>query len=90
MVIDNESSGDEPGELSHLHASARWAARLPTVERLRYVRADRWIGYTRASEALARGTEGFGPGSGGSVCLCSSRPCWVTRLTEAPVILHVG
>ena len=26
--------------------------------------------------APSRGTEGFGPGSGGSVCLRSSRPCW--------------
>lgn len=39
-------------DLSHLHASARRAALLPAGERLRYVRADRWIGYTRATEAL--------------------------------------
>nr|WP_193081909.1 TniB family NTP-binding protein [Brevibacterium aurantiacum] len=29
-------------------------ARLPADERLRHVRADRWIGYSRASEALER------------------------------------
>jgi hypothetical protein len=40
--------------LSHLHETARRIARLPDEERLRYVRADRWIGYTRATEALAQ------------------------------------
>jgi hypothetical protein len=38
-------------DLSHLHPAAQQAARLPAGERLRYVRADRWIGYTRAAEA---------------------------------------
>ena len=42
----------EPLDLSHLHAAAQEIARLPAGERLRYVRADRWIGYTRATEAL--------------------------------------
>jgi hypothetical protein len=42
----------EPLDLSHLHAAAQQVARLPAGERLRYVRADRWIGYTRATEAL--------------------------------------
>jgi hypothetical protein len=41
-------------DLSHLHETARRIARLPDEERLRYVRADRWIGYTRATEALAQ------------------------------------
>jgi hypothetical protein len=45
---------DEPLDLAHLHESARRIARLPDDERLRYVRADRWIGYTRATDALAR------------------------------------
>jgi hypothetical protein len=47
----------EPGEaedLSHLRQAAQQIARLPGVERLAYVRADRWIGYTRAAEALAK------------------------------------
>jgi hypothetical protein len=44
---------DDP-DLSHLHPDAREAALLPGPERLRYARADRWIGYTRATEALAR------------------------------------
>ncbi len=41
-------------DLSHLHPAAQRVARLPGEERLRHVRADRWIGYTRATEALAR------------------------------------
>jgi hypothetical protein len=44
----------EPEDLSHLHESARRIARLPDVERLRYVRADRWIGYPRAAAALTQ------------------------------------
>lgn len=43
-----------PADLSHLHPAARQVARLPAAERLRYVRADRWIGHTRAAEALDR------------------------------------
>lgn len=42
------------GDLSHLHPAAQQIARLPDAERLRYVRADRWIGYPRAAEALER------------------------------------
>ncbi|MEV0386047.1 TniB family NTP-binding protein [Nonomuraea sp. NPDC050643] len=41
-------------ELSHLHEAARLVARLPAAERLARVRADRWIGYTRATQSLAR------------------------------------
>ena len=41
-------------DLDHLHESARSVARLPAQERLRHVRADRWIGYTRATAALER------------------------------------
>jgi Bacterial TniB protein len=44
----------DPEDLSHLHEGARWVARLPSAERLRYVRADRWIGYTRATQALEK------------------------------------
>jgi hypothetical protein len=44
----------EPLDLSHLHPSAHRIAMLPAVERVRHVRADRWIGYTRASEALTQ------------------------------------
>jgi len=53
-VVDHVVIGEEPEELSHLHPTARALARLPDTERLGYVRADRWIGYTRASEALAQ------------------------------------
>lgn len=46
--------GAESADLSHLHPGARRIARLGAKERLRYVRADRWIGYTHATRALAR------------------------------------
>ncbi|MFG2088513.1 TniB family NTP-binding protein [Spirillospora sp. NPDC048824] len=49
----------DPEDLSHLHQVARRVARLPSPERLRYVRADRWIGYTRAAQALAELEELF-------------------------------
>lgn len=49
----------DPEDLSHLHEASRRVARLPAAERLRYVRADRWIGYTRASQALAELEELF-------------------------------
>jgi hypothetical protein len=45
-------TGDGPLDLSHLHEAAQLIARLPAEERLRYVRADRWIGDTRATAAL--------------------------------------
>jgi hypothetical protein len=41
-------------DLSHPHPAAQQIARLPDAERLRYVRADRWIGYPRAAEAVQR------------------------------------
>ncbi|KAB2388873.1 AAA family ATPase [Actinomadura montaniterrae] len=44
----------DPEDLSHLHEAARRVARPPAAERLAYVRADRWIGYTRATQAVAR------------------------------------
>ena len=48
------SETGEPDDLPHLHPAARRIARLPAAERLRHVRADRWIGYTRATDALDR------------------------------------
>ncbi|MEN6451482.1 MAG: TniB family NTP-binding protein [Thermoguttaceae bacterium] len=39
-------------DLSHLTPQAQELAILPDEQRLQYVRADRWIGYTRANEAL--------------------------------------
>jgi len=45
---------NEDVDLSHLHPAAQQIARLPDAERLRYIRADRWIGYPRATEALGR------------------------------------
>lgn len=44
----------EAEDLSHLHEAAQRIARLPAAERLAYARVDRWIGYTRATEALAK------------------------------------
>ena len=44
----------EPEDLTHLHEAAQRVARLPASERLGHVRADRWIGYSRATEALGR------------------------------------
>jgi len=46
-------------DLSHLHPGARAIARLPAQERLRHLRADRWIGYSRATAALERLEELF-------------------------------
>ena len=43
-----------PLELGHLHPGAETVARLPDGERVARIRADRWIGYPRALEALAR------------------------------------
>lgn len=41
-------------DLSHLLPSAQAQARLPAEERIRHVRAERWIGYPRALAALER------------------------------------
>lgn len=45
---------DDLVDLSHLTPAAQRVALLPTPERVAHVRADRWIGYTRAADALAR------------------------------------
>jgi type II secretory pathway predicted ATPase ExeA len=47
-------SMDEPEDLTHLVDSARSVARLPAAERIRHIRADRWIGYPRAMQAIER------------------------------------
>ncbi len=44
----------EDVDLSHLHDSVRGDALLPAGERIARVRADRWIGYDRAGQILAR------------------------------------
>lgn len=49
-----ELAVQERVDLSHLHESAQRLARLPDAQRLRHVRADRWIGYRRAGAALER------------------------------------
>ncbi|MGZ8219144.1 TniB family NTP-binding protein [Methylomagnum sp.] len=41
-------------DLSHLLPSVQATARLPAEERLRHIRAERWIGYGRAQAGLAR------------------------------------
>ena len=45
---------DQPPDLSHLHPSAQSTARLPAAERVHRIRADRWIGYPKAVEAVGR------------------------------------
>jgi len=45
---------DPPRDLSHLLPAVQILARLPADERMRYLRADRWIGYPRAVAALER------------------------------------
>lgn len=45
---------DDLIDLSHLTPAAQRIAVLPAAERVVHVRADRWIGYTRATTALAR------------------------------------
>src|SRR5215510_1810918 len=41
-------------DLSHLTATAQAAAMLPDAERIARIRAERWIGDSRAREALAK------------------------------------
>ncbi len=41
-------------DLSHLTPTAQAAAVLPDVERIARIRAERWIGYSRAREVLAK------------------------------------
>jgi type II secretory pathway predicted ATPase ExeA len=41
-------------DLAHLHPAARLVAALPDPERVQRIRADRWIGYPRAVDALQR------------------------------------
>ena len=46
--------GEGAPDLSHLHPSVQGIARLPAAERIKHVRADRWIGYPRAVKTVAR------------------------------------
>lgn len=41
-------------DLSHLHPTVRGSAQLPAGERVELIRADRWIGYPKAVETVAR------------------------------------
>lgn len=41
-------------DLSHLTPSAQHLAQLPSTERIKHIRADRWIGYPRAVAAVNR------------------------------------
>lgn len=43
----------DSADLSHLAPAARATALLSDKERIASIRADRWIGYTRARQALA-------------------------------------
>lgn len=44
----------QPLDLTHLHPGSREAARLPAEERVHRIRADRWIGYPKAVDAVKR------------------------------------
>jgi type II secretory pathway predicted ATPase ExeA len=54
------TAGEGDPDLTHLHPAIRSIARLPAEERIRHVRADRWIGYPRATAALERLEELYG------------------------------
>lgn len=41
-----------PEDFDHLHAPVRPVAALPAEERIRHIRAERWIGYPRARAAV--------------------------------------
>lgn len=43
-----------PQDLTHLHPTSRELAKLPPEDRLHRIRADRWIGYPKALEAVER------------------------------------
>ncbi len=45
---------DKAPDLSHLHSTVRESARLPPSERVELIRSDRWIGYPKAVETVAR------------------------------------
>ena len=45
--------GRAAADLSHLTPTAQAAAGLPDEQRRARIRAERWIGYSRAREALA-------------------------------------
>lgn len=45
---------NEPVDLSHLLPAAQAVVRLPDIDRIAQVRADRWIGYSRAADTLQR------------------------------------
>ncbi len=51
MSLDKNAAAPD---LSHLIPSMRTAAVLENPERLERIRADRWIGYPRAHEALRK------------------------------------
>jgi hypothetical protein len=50
----DSTRSDYSGDLSHLYPSSRAVACLAGDDRVAHVRADRWIGYTRATAALKK------------------------------------
>ncbi|MBD1540622.1 TniB family NTP-binding protein [Pseudarthrobacter oxydans] len=50
VTVDDDRAQD----LTHLHPVSRELARLPSAERLDRIRADRWIGYPKAVNAVER------------------------------------
>ena len=47
-----EETIGEDLDLSHLSAEAKLAAMLPAQERIKKIRAERWIGYSTANRVL--------------------------------------
>lgn len=50
--MDMDEVVAEAPALDHLLPAVRQAALLPAAERIQRVRAERWIGYSKAHEAL--------------------------------------
>jgi len=79
-VAAGEPQTGEPEDLSHLHEAVQRVARLPAAERLAHVRADRWIGYTRATEAQTQLENLLSwPATGCRTSCCSERPTTASR-----------
>lgn len=52
-MVDSQHNARRAGDFTHLTPAAAAAAHLPDAERVERIRADRWIGYTRAKDVLA-------------------------------------
>jgi hypothetical protein len=53
-MVEDDTGSEGPSTLEHLLPWARTYALLPTAKRIQHLRADRWIGYSRANALLAK------------------------------------